>query len=480
VGLAGVCGGVTVSRVLILLLDVREVVLMASRKETQIDYAWIKQVAKANRVSVNDLIVLAPQNDPFYTGTPNDVALGEWFAALWYNFGFDRAHIRRVHYQIISQNPPVVLPNGKPYENTVECWDILNLASKAARYLRLVDPEAFNDQRTPEVMIYVDQKGGGSPYVYVYSPAYQLDMKLPEFPRLPSFSVADYQVEQPYHLEVWCEKSTMNDILMPLCERYGANLQIGKGEMSITAALSLVRRLEAARKPARILYVSDFDPAGQSMPVAMARKIEYFVRMLGLDLDIRVFPVVLTLDQVQYYGLPRTPIKETERRRIGFETRHGEGAVELDALEALYPGQLQQILSECLDAYYDWTLRDRVNAQYNALRQQLGEVWQEVTGRYQAEIEMVRQDYSALSQDFEQRMGQVSERLQRLWQAVREDLNQYTGLVEDYPPPLPYAGQELGEGLYDSSRDYLEQVEAFKFFQGRLRAGVEDDMEGGI
>ena len=68
--------------------------------------------------------------------------------------------------------------------------------------------------------------------------------------------------------------------------------------------------------------------------------MEYFVRTFGLDLDIRIFPVVLTLEQVQYYQLPRTPIKESERRRGGFEARHGQGAVELDSLQALYPGQL--------------------------------------------------------------------------------------------------------------------------------------------
>src|SRR5438270_1797657 len=75
----------------------------------------------------------------------------------------------------------------------------------------------------------------------------------------------------------------------------------------------------------------------QSMPVAVSRKIEYFVRTLGLDLDVRLFPVVLTLDQVQYYELPRTPIKETERRRGGLEDRYGQAAVEVDALEALHP-----------------------------------------------------------------------------------------------------------------------------------------------
>ena len=87
-----------------------------------IDYGQIKQMAKETGQRVTDLIVLAPQNDPFYTGTPNDCALAEWFGGLWHAFGYSSGvHIRRVHYQIISQKPPVCLPNGKPYENTEEC-----------------------------------------------------------------------------------------------------------------------------------------------------------------------------------------------------------------------------------------------------------------------------------------------------------------------------------------------------------------------
>lgn len=86
------------------------------------DYEEIKQLAKMSGQRVTDLIVLAPQNDPFYAGTPNDWALAQWFAGLWNAFRYtNRVHIRRVHYQIVSQNPPVLLPNGVPYENTVEC-----------------------------------------------------------------------------------------------------------------------------------------------------------------------------------------------------------------------------------------------------------------------------------------------------------------------------------------------------------------------
>ena len=162
----------------------------------QVSYEWIKRVAKGQGVSVTDLIVLAPQNDPFYTGTPNDWALGQWFAAVWQQLGEARAHLRRVHYYLVSLGS-VTFPNGKPYENTVECWDALNVASKAARYLRLVDPGAFDDRRTPEVMPYAPSRCSSDPSVWVHYPTYRAEMKLPEFPELPKYTVGGYVVDQP-------------------------------------------------------------------------------------------------------------------------------------------------------------------------------------------------------------------------------------------------------------------------------------------
>ena len=432
-----------------------------------IDYGQIKQMAKETGQRVTDLIVLAPQNDPFYTGTPNDCALAEWFAGLWHAFGYTRGvHIRRVHYQIVSQNPPVLLPNGVPYENTVECWDILNLASKAARYLGLVDPASFHDRRNPDPVVYASHEVY-EPEVYTSSGLWGHQFRLPNFPNLPSYQVSGYRGAQPYHLEVWCEKSTMNDVLKPLCEHYRANLQTGLGELSITATLACCQRLQQANTPARILYVSDFDPAGQSMPVAVARKIEYFVRTLGLDVDVRVFPVVLTLDQIQYYRLPRTPIKETERRRMGFESRHGEGAVELDALEALYPGELQAVLSRYIECYYDSSLDERIAQARVALEDDLGVVWQQVAGRYTDDVEALRSEYEQLQREFEGRMAGYTQRVQGLWQAMRQDLDVSVPDLGYYPVPQPECYGEIGDGLYDSSRDYLVQLEAYKVFQGK-------------
>lgn len=431
------------------------------------DYEQIKQLARATGQRVTDLIALAPQNDPFYTGTPNDLALGQWFASLWQSFGYTRGvHIRRVHYQIISQDPPVVLPNGVPYENTMECWDLLNLASKAARYLGLVDPAAFRDRRNPEALVYASHRSY-DPEVYASGRLYESELSLPDFPDLPGYTVSGYKGQQGYHLEIWCEKSTMNDVLEPLCQHYGANLQTGLGELSITATLAAVHRLAQAEKPARILYVSDFDPAGQSMPVAVARKIEYFVRTFGLNVDVRVFPVVLTLEQIQYYSLPRTPIKETERRRVDFETRHGEGAVELDALEALYPGELQTVLSRYLDCYYDASLDERVKQARAVLEQDLANIWQQVVGRYAYEIDQARSEHEEIKHEFEARMATYSERMRELWQAIRGELDLSVPHLERYAPPEPVYQYEIGEGLYNSERDYLEQLDAYKVFQGK-------------
>src|SRR3989440_11950133 len=428
----------------------------------QMNYEQIKQLARQMGQRVTDLIPLAPQNDPFDIGTPGDWARAEWFAGLWQAFNYTtKVHIRRVHYQIVCQNPPVLMPNGLPYENTEGCWNILNLASKAARYLRLVDPGAFNDRRNPDPIVYASHDTP-DPDVRVRGRLWASDLQLPDFPDLPSYSISGYEPHEAYHVELWCEKSTMNDVLEPLCQHYGVNLQTGLGELSITATLALARRLEEAGKPARIFYVSDCDPAGQSMPVSVSRKVEYFVRTLGLAVDVRVFPVILTLEQVQYYQLPRTPIKDTERRRVGFEDRYGEGAVELDALEALYPGELQAVLQQCIESYYDTSLAERVQQAQAALDRDLNLIWQQVVSRYATDVEGLRSEYEQLQQEYAGRMAGYSERLQGLWQAIRNELGVSVPNLDYYPLPVPAPAGEVGEGLYNSARDYLEQIEAYK------------------
>ncbi len=99
------------------------------------NYRILKQLAADTPgVRVADLIALAPANDPFYCGSDGEIAKAQWFADLWDRFSYSHGiHLRRVHYQLVSQTPPIVKPNGKLYENTTNNWAYFIRAAKSAR-----------------------------------------------------------------------------------------------------------------------------------------------------------------------------------------------------------------------------------------------------------------------------------------------------------------------------------------------------------
>jgi hypothetical protein len=145
-----------------------------------------------------------------------------------------------------------------------------------------------------------------------------------------------------------------------------------------------------------------------------------------------------------------------------------KGAVELDALEALYPGELQRVLSHCIEYYFDPTLEQRTKEMQAALERDLGFIWQQVTARYAGDIEALLKVHAQLQQEFGERMAVYGEQVQALWQAIRGELDLSVPPLDAYPLPAPIFSDELAEGLYDSARDYLEQIEAYKQFQGKL------------
>jgi hypothetical protein len=78
-------------------------------------YDVIKALAKARRVRVADLLVLAEKNDPFYAGSPAQRAKAEWFAELWARFGYTTGvHLRRVHYRLVSGEEVYHKHDGTP------------------------------------------------------------------------------------------------------------------------------------------------------------------------------------------------------------------------------------------------------------------------------------------------------------------------------------------------------------------------------
>lgn len=408
------------------------------------NYESIKELAKEANCRVTELLALARQNDPFYVGTPTDLAQAEWFLnKIWQPGGFRQgAHLRRLHYWAVSQGN-LGDHNGEPYENTDRCWRYLCQAAKVARYLGYVRIQDIADHKNPDPHIYVSYSRHNTSVDFTVSP---LEI---EAPGIYISGFDNYAMFQPYHLEVWFEKSTMNDVLLPVCRKYRANLVTGEGEMSITATYALVKRIKEANKPTRIFYGSDFDPAGHSIPRAVARKIEWMLTTAELDADVKLTPLVLTKEQVEKYSLPRIPIKESERRAAAFEDVYGEGAVELDALEALYPGELAKIVGEALSAYYCEEAEAAAEERENELRQAI-----------QEKVEEIIEPYRDAIQEAIQALDGINTELQQLTLPS----------LGDYQPmsAAPTADDSRYPWLYCAGRTYLEQLQAYKHYDDGL------------
>jgi hypothetical protein len=447
-----------------------------------VNHDSIKGLAKERGIKIASLLALAQKNDPFFAGAEAKKRDAKWFVEIWERFSFATGvHLRRIHYRIVSDKQSTLLPSGKPYENTLECWDFMTEASKHARYLGLVDPASFVDRRNAEPRIYSASRIAPRPAVHFSGdpdewslPSLDLDLQcqleLP-VPVVEGYDYSDDHADQRYFLQVWIEKSTMDDVLEPICRRYGVDLVTGAGFQSITSVVSMLRERNPLRKPARIFYISDFDPAGENMPTATARQIEFWLPQYAPDLEIKLHHLALTKEQVLQYELPRTPIKESDLRRRGFEERNGTGAVELDALEAIHPGELANIVTEAVQQYFDSDLPENLNEAQDEANDTVEEEWdteiepeaeerESIRTQAEAIAEKYADQLAPLKQKFDEEMEPLRDRMETLRQAVQDKQVEFSANVPARPKPAESDADE-SDWLFDSNRDYEEQIEYY-------------------
>jgi len=469
---------------------------MELKKETKTGYEKIHQLKKESGCKINDLLVMAPQNDPFYVGSKAQMEQAEWFARLWEKCRFEfGVHLRRIHYVLVSELE-IEKANGKPYENTIEDWEYLNASGRYARYLDLVDPRAFVDKRNPEPRIF-------RPYQRTISePDWQTltytwnGWELPKINTnltdninwvMPGYVVGGYEYSeyfQPYHIEIWEEKSTMDDILVPLCEKYNVNLVTGIGFLSITRVLDLLERADS-EKPIIILYISDFDPAGVQMPIQISRQIEFWLDKNALNLDIKLKPIILTKEQILEYKLPRVPIKESDRRKANFEETFGEGAVELDALEALHQGEFAKIIKENILKYRDDGLEEEFAEAEKRAEESLKDEWEPIRKKFKGKLDGIKTETKEIIEKYQNELKKIDknmrdelapnkDRLKSLWQDIKNEIEQIHVILPTVPAPEVTDMTDIY--LFDSQRDYMGQLEVYKQHKSNGKAETNEDV----
>jgi hypothetical protein len=201
------------------------------------------------------------------------------------------------------------------------------------------------------------------------------------------------------------------------------------------------------------------------MPVSVSRKIEYTLRSLGIRMDVQVRSVVLSLEQCQEYRLPRTPLKDGEKRADRFQHIYGEGATELDALEALHPGVLDRLLRRELDRYWDADHDSYVVWKCEQAERVIAGICKRVLTRYKPEIASVLEPYANLVANFNSRIAPLAADWDKLQAKILAELAAKVPKRINWPEPDE--GDDDPDPLFWGLRDYWDQLARYHDHQQR-------------
>jgi hypothetical protein len=307
-----------------------------------------------------DLTVLSAQVDPHRIDTPTFHAEGSWLAEQMVNLRLTerRIHLRGLHYALVSTSG-LVKPNGKIYRNTEGDWLWLqSSAAKAARWLGYVRFDQITDERNSPPIIKVKAAERVETFVYIGD---GIEIMVPDEEDMkPTVGISNFGARQPYHLVVYGEKTSLADVLAPICDRYDADLYLPSGEISDTLLYQMAKVGADDGRPMAVFVLADFDPSGNQMAVSIGRKLQGFRDLHFSELEFDLHPVALTEEQVREFNLPSTPLKETERRADHWRAAHaGLEQTEIDALATLKPQALAKIVRDAIAPFYDDTLQSR-------------------------------------------------------------------------------------------------------------------------
>jgi hypothetical protein len=402
----------------------------------------LEETAAEHGVPMKDLTVLAPQNDPFRVDTPAGHRDGAWLAMTAHELGLGdrRIHLRGLHYMVLGRPKP----DGTPFANTETDWLWLSAgAGKAARWLGYLPFDQIVDQRNTPPIVRVFKRPDPRPYLTV-----DVDIDVPPVDELmPTVGVADFDGVQPFKVVLVGEKASLAEVLEPIASEHKADLYLPTGEPSDTLLHQMARIGADDGRPMVVLYFSDADPAGWQMPISVARKLQALQALHFPGLYFQVYRAALTPEQVGEYGLPSTPLKDTERRGDAWRAAWNIEQTEIDALASLRPDLLRQIARAALAPFFDHTLDARVLEAYSAwanqaraaLAEQLGadqisRLWAQAT----AQLATIRAEVDALKD------------------AMRIDTDDFD-LPEPVVPTAELNGHQAGTPLLDSGWPFADQ-----------------------
>jgi hypothetical protein len=405
-------------------------------------------IAESNgsRLSMKDLTVLT--NDPFRLDTPQNHKIGEWLAdtASTLGLGNRKIHNRGLHYMILGQPKP----DGSIYVSDEASWNLLEKASKFARWLGYLPFDQIVDQRNDPPTVRIFEEPIPAPYINV-----GIDVDIPAADDIiPKLGVDDFTGTQPYKLVIVGEKSSLDAVLGPIAAEHKADLYLPTGDISDTLIYQMAKIGSDDGRPVRVLYFADCDPSGWNMGVVIARKLQAFKVLHFPELEFEVHRAALTPDQVREFDLPSTPLKEKEARAGEWRAAWGFEQTEIDALATLRPELLRQVARAAIAPFFDSTLDQRV---------------------FQAKGDWLDRALAVINDNLDgEHLGRIRAEAAEKLEAMQEQIDALNGQlqidVDDFDLPaieIPEARSTLGltlgltpKPLLDSGWSFVDQCRA--------------------
>ncbi len=304
-----------------------------------------------------------------------------WAAHILEESGREKTTARALHYFALGRTDyPVFNPVGKLRgTRKYQDQDADNLTEwiGLAKRQGLIDWDRVPDESVGEYHVALP-RWAESEFIYSYSKGdssilYDAQRYLEQETFLCEYT--SIHRNQPYHLELWVEKSTMNSVLQPVCSQYDTVLVTFKGHCSWGAVWKMCKRIAEDRRPALIFYLSDLDSSGFLMGREMCDKfVEIDKNFFNNSLYVCVKRIGLTPEQVVNYDIPMVDRKEKEKANNvqykEYVEPHGLSPTrkaELDALEKYYPGGVIAFVESYLSKYHDVQLESKCHDTTNAL-----------------------------------------------------------------------------------------------------------------
>ena len=165
---------------------------------------------------------------------------------------------------------------------------------------------------------------------------------------------------QDVRVEVWLEKDALSGVLYRETGQWDVPLMVTRGYPSLSFLYGAAEAIEYSEKPTFIYYFGDHDPSGRDI----SRNVEERLREFAPDTEIHFERVAVEPWQIEEWELPTRPTKLTDSR-----SKHFKGdSVEVDAIA---PGQLRELVSECIQDHIDTRALEVVQVAEQSERQAL-------------------------------------------------------------------------------------------------------------